>query len=79
MSGLFNNKVALSDWTKVRDLADVYQWHCKHTPWLGKKVIEDLMQVYIKDMVLLESGELPKERLLEISEMQKMMMSNDVK
>jgi hypothetical protein len=79
MNGLFNNKVALSDWTKVRDLADVYQWHCKHTPWLGKQTIQGLMEVYVRDMILLEKGQLNESRTMQISEMQRLMMMNDVK
>jgi len=78
MSKLFDNKQAMIDWVKVSSPTDVYEWHLKHTPWLGKKVIEDLMNVYVKDMIKLEKGELPIERMMELSEFQRKMMDSEV-
>ena len=77
MSKLINNKEAVQDWVKVKNLSDVYEWHLKHTPWLGKKVIEELMQVYVKDMIKLEKGELPIERMMELSEFQQKIIESE--
>lgn len=77
MSGLFDNKKAIVDWAKVRDLADVYAWHCKHTPWLGKPVIEDLMKQYVELGIQLEEGTLPQEKLLDMSEYQRKVLESE--
>lgn len=76
MSLIFDKKQALTDWTNVRSLSDVYAWHLKHTPFLGKQVINDLMPQYTRMMMDLEKGMLDESKHMMISEFQKKLIDS---